>query len=91
MIPPGFAARLLHFAPTLGRINEWAHQNKWPVFWSDRRFHRDFRVEGIGFTFVWRRGFVTTFWVQHLPSGLSKRFALSNDRITSIEVDTIES
>lgn len=86
-ITKSFAAKLFRFAPTLGRINEWAHKSRYPAFWSDRAFNDEFRVEGVGLVFMWRRGFVTTFWIHHLPSVLSKRFALSNDKINSIEVD----
>ena len=82
----------LQVTKTLDRVNYWCEANDLPRYWNgvsgqSIKFHEDFRAEGFGMTWVRWRSFYITFYVKHLTTNKSKRFAVSADKIDSIETE----
>lgn len=85
-MPTRLLRQLFNFPKTLVRINAWAaNAHSQRFYYGNRQFNPDYRIEGIGWAWVWRHGLVTTFWVAYLVNGESRRFAIADQLITEIE------
>ncbi len=64
----------------LDRINDWAVSTGHGLFhFGGLSFNTEYRVTGWGWVFMFSPfPGVVQFWVEHVPSGKSKRFALHN-------------